>query len=95
MTAIRRLVLDVLKPHDPPVRTVAQAVAACDGVSGVNVVLVEIDREVENVKLTVEGSAVDYDAVVDTLTDLGASVHSVDEFACGERLVESSQTPQD
>lgn len=95
MSKIRRLVLDVLKPHDPPIPTVAQNVATCDGIEGVNVTLVEIDREVENVTLTAEGTDIDYDEVVETLTGLGASVHSIDEFACGDRLVEAGNAAQD
>ena len=87
--------LDVLKPHDPDVVTVASSVADCEGVSGVNAVLIETDREVQNVKLTVEGDAVPVDAVHDTVEDLGGTVHSVDEAVCGEVVVEQSETPQD
>lgn len=79
MDPVRRLVLDLLKPYDPDVVTVADTVAKLDGVDGVNIVLVETDKEVQNVKMTVEGDA----------------IHSVDEVICGERVVEQSKTPQD
>jgi hypothetical protein len=95
MTAVRRLVLDVLKPHDPEPVTVAERVAGLDSVAGANVTLIETDREVQNVKLTVEGEAVDPTAVEETVTELGGTVHSVDEVACGERIVEHRPTPQD
>lgn len=95
MTRIRRLVLDVLKPHDPSISSIAMAAADVPGVAGVNVTLVEIDREVENVKLTVEGDDIDFDALRTAIEDHGGSVHSVDEFACGERLIEASETLQD
>lgn len=95
MAQIRRLVLDVLKPHEPAVPELAHAVADCEGVEGVNASLVEIDREVENVKLTLEGAGIDYDAVRSTIDTFGASVHSIDEFACGDVLVEAGETPQD
>ena len=85
----------MLKPHEPAVPALADGVANCDGVEGVNVTLVEIDREVENVKVTVEGAGVDYDAVRSTIGEFGGSVHSIDEFACGDVLVEAGETPQD
>jgi hypothetical protein len=95
MTSVKRIVLDLLKPHDPDIREFATSAATCPGVDGVNAVLIETDREVQNIKLTVEGDSVDDDAVFEAVRDLGGTVHSVDEVACGERLVEESPTPQD
>ena len=95
MSPIRRLVVDVLKPHDPRLPEFARQVAEVDGVAGVNVSLVEIDREVQNVKLTCEGKALEYDAVEAAIEHLGGTVHSVDEVACGEYVVEDRPTPQD
>jgi hypothetical protein len=95
MVEIKRLVLDVLKPHDPDIREFADATARCDGVAGVNAVLIETDREVQNLKLTIEGQSVDDDAVEATIQDLGGTVHSIDEVVTGDVVVEQSRTPQD
>jgi hypothetical protein len=95
MANVRRLVLDLLKPHDPDAVAFADAVADCAGVSGVNAVLVESDKEVQNVKLTIEGESVPVEGVYHTVEDLGGSVHSIDEVVCGETVVEESKTPQD
>jgi hypothetical protein len=95
MAQIRRLVVDVLKPHEPPTLAFAQQVAEVESVAGVNATLIELDREVQNVKLTVEGDSVDYDAVEAAIEDAGGSVHSVDQIACGEYIVEDAPTPQD
>jgi hypothetical protein len=84
-----------MKPHDPGAVTFARQIAAVDTVSGVNLALIETDREVENVKLTVEGEDLSVAAVEDAVTDLGGTIHSVDEVACGERLIEERRTPQD
>jgi hypothetical protein len=92
---IRRLVLDVLKPHEPCLVTISRAVAGSEGVEGVNAVLVETDREVTTIKLTVAGSAIDRAAVEEAITDLGGTVHSIDQVVCGEQVVEQSPTPQD
>ena len=92
---IRRVVLDLLKPHEPTTLEFARRVAGTDGVTGVNVTVIEVDAEVENVKMTVEGDDVDFDAVQAAIDELGGSLHSIDQVACGERLVEESETPQD
>ncbi|MFC3959842.1 DUF211 domain-containing protein [Halovivax cerinus] len=96
MTApIRRLVLDVLKPHQPDIVEFTRAVADHASVDAVNAVLVETDREVETVKLTIRGAAVDASATEDAIDTLGGSIHSIDEVVCGEALTEQSPTPQD
>lgn len=92
---IRRLVLDIMKPHEPPMHDVAVKVADTDGVSGVNAKLIETDSKVQNIKITVEGEDIDYESVKRRIERLGGSVHSVDEVACGETIVEESITPQD
>ncbi|WP_435072896.1 DUF211 domain-containing protein [Halorubrum sp. HHNYT27] len=95
MVNVRRLVLDLLKPHDPDVVAFAETLADCEGVAGVNVVLMETDKEVQNVKMTLEGDAIPVDVVHDAVDDLGGTVHSIDEVICGESIVEESKTPQD
>ena len=95
MATIRQLVIDVLKPHEPTMLSVAQEIADIESVDGVNAVLLEIDEEVRNIKFTIEGENIDYDAVTKVIEDTGANVHSVDRVACGESLVEDIPTPQD
>ncbi|QCC52372.1 DUF211 domain-containing protein [Halapricum salinum] len=95
MAPIRRLVLDVLKPHEPSLTDLGRRIADVDGVRGCNCGLVEIDKKVINVKLTVEGDGIDEDGVVEVIESHGGTIHSVDEVATGEELIEASQTPQD
>ncbi|WP_076431311.1 DUF211 domain-containing protein [Haladaptatus litoreus] len=95
MTHIRRLVIDVLKPHEPSTLEFAQQVSEAESVAGVNASVIELDREVQNVKFTIEGESIDYDTVEAIIEDAGGSVHSVDQIACGEYIVEDAPTPQD
>ena len=92
MTAVRRLVIDVLKPHDPPLVEFTRRVSEIESVDGVTSALIELDQEVQNVKLTFEGTGLEYDAIEETVEGLGATVHSVDEVACGEYLVNEPST---
>lgn len=92
---IRLLVLDVLKPHQPIVTDLALGLSELEGVEGVNITLVEIDKETENVKITVVGDNLDYEEIVRTIEEFGGVVHSIDMVAAGKRIVEEEETPQD
>ena len=92
---IRRLVLDVLKPHKPSVVEVSEALSHLEGVEGVNIIINEIDQKVENAKVIIAGIAINFDEIQEKLEELGATIHSIDEVAAGKRIVEEVKTPQD
>jgi hypothetical protein len=95
MAPIRRLVLDVLKSHEPTMLSIAQQVAGIEGVSGVNTMLLAMDEKARNIKFTIEGDDIDYEAVTKVVEDAAGSVHSIDQVACGEKIIEDKPTPQD
>jgi len=92
---IRRLVLDVLKPHNPSVVELSEALSHLEGVEGVNIIIYEIDQKVENAKVVIAGSSIDFENIKKKLEEMGATIHSVDEVAAGKRIVEEVRTPQD
>ena len=92
---IRRLVLDVLKPHKPSVVKLSEALSHLQGVEGVNVIIYEIDQQVENAKVIIAGISINFEDIKSKLEELGATIHSVDEVAAGKRIVEEVMTPQD
>ncbi len=92
---IRRLVLDVLKPHKPNVVEVSEALSHLEGVEGVNVIINEIDQQVENAKVIIAGTSISFEDIKEKLEEFGATIHSIDEVAAGKRIVEEVKTPQD
>lgn len=94
MAPVLRLVVDVLKPHDPPLYEFTSRLAEVACVAGVSVTLVELDKDVQNVVVTVEGDALDYEEVEAVVERLGATIHSIDQVACGEYVVEDRGTGQ-
>ncbi|MGB9134684.1 MAG: DUF211 domain-containing protein [Candidatus Bathyarchaeia archaeon] len=92
---IRRLVLDVLKPHKPSVIDLSLALSSLEGIEGVNIMIYEIDQHVENAKITIVGSKIDFEVVRKKLEEMGGTIHSVDEVASGKKIVEAVKTPQD
>lgn len=95
VVGLRRLVLDVLKPHEPSNVLLALKLSEVDGVDGVNVSLAEIDQTTETLKITVVGNNLDFEEIKSTIENLGAVIHSVDEIVAGKRIVESVKTEQD
>ncbi len=74
---------------------VASAIGDLQEVDGVNMSLYEVDQQTENVKITIEGSDVNYDLVLRTIENLGAVVHSVDEIIAGKKIGEEEETLHD
>jgi hypothetical protein len=95
LSEIKRIVLDVLKPHQPSLIELSQSLATLSGVLGVNCVLDEVDQETESVKITIEGTDIDYAQVETVIRESGAVVHSVDSVSSGRKIVEEVKTPQD
>jgi len=95
MSQIKRIVLDVLKPHEPTNLEVASAIGDIRDVEGVNLSLYEVDQQTENVKITVEGTDVDYDLVLETIENLGASFTASMRSSRGKKIVEEEETLHD
>jgi hypothetical protein len=95
MGKLRRLVLDVLKPLEPSIEELARDLADLEGVDGVNISIYEIDRRVENAKITIEGHDLRYHEIAEIIGENGGAVHSIDEVAAGKVLIEDVATAQD
>jgi hypothetical protein len=95
VSKVRRLVLDVLKPHQPTMLTLAVKLGDIEGIKGVDIALFEIDNKVENIKITLEGDDIDYQEVQEVIQDAGGSIHSIDKVSTGKELIEEAETPQD
>lgn len=76
-TKFERLVLDVLKPHEPNSLEFARAIAAHG--YRVQLTVEEIDEKTETLLLMVEGPMIDFDLIRATINELGGSLHSIDE----------------
>jgi hypothetical protein len=95
MGQIRRLVLDTLKPHEPNIIELADQLSELAGVTAVNISIYEIDRQVENAKITIEGERINYHAVQQLIKDMAGTVHSIDEVVAGKMIIDDSKTLQD
>ncbi len=95
MGAVRRLVLDTLKPLEPTIIELAQQISELPGVDSVNISIYEIDRKVENAKVTIEGPDINFETVRDIIREMGGSIHSIDEAVAGKSIIDDASTLQD
>ena len=81
---IKVMMLDVLKPHSPPLPIFATFLAELEGVDGVDVSLVEMDERTESLKVVLNGPEIDYEALKEHISKQGAVIHSVDQVIVEE-----------
>jgi len=79
MTQVKRLVLDVLKPHQPNALELATAIASLAPDYRVDLQVIEVDEKTESTVIAITGDALDFSAIETRINDLGGSVHSIDE----------------
>jgi hypothetical protein len=79
MAAVKRLVLDILKPHQPNALEFSRTIAAAGTDYRVRLTVIEVDENTETLQMVVEGSAIDFETVQSCITDMGGSLHSIDE----------------
>jgi len=95
VSELRKIVLDVLKPHEPDIVSLAQELAGLKGIEGVNISVYELDKRVENVKVTVEGRFTSIRDIQAVISGIGGSIHSIDEVIAGKKVVIEEDTLQD
>lgn len=79
MNRIRKLVLDVLKPHQPNALDFAATLADLDPGYRVRLTVEEMDERTESTILIIEGREIRFQEIVEAIEQMGASVHSIDE----------------
>lgn len=86
MSSVKRIVLDVLKPHQPNALSFASAIADQNSGCRVTVTVTGVDEKTESVLVVVESEEIIYESIVQSISGLGGSVHSVDEVEVSSSL---------
>ncbi|AWR94799.1 DUF211 domain-containing protein [Acidianus brierleyi] len=86
---IRRVVLDVLKPiKGSTIIDLADKLTIIKGIDGVNITVTDMDVETMGLSVVVEGDNIDFDEIRKVLEEEGCAIHSIDEVAGGNKIVE-------
>jgi len=79
MVSVKKLVLDVLKPHQPNALEFSKTLAAVGSSYRVNLIVLEVDENTETLRVLIEGPMLDFDAIQAAIERMGGSLHSIDE----------------
>lgn len=79
MTQVKRITLDVLKPHHPNILEFANAIAHQGADYQVDIRVDAVDEKTETVIIEITGADVRLDAVEEVIGTLGGSIHSIDQ----------------
>ena len=79
MVTVRKIVLDVLKPHQPNALEFCGAIAKVGNGYRVRMTVLEMDENTETVQIEVLADAIDFETIQASITTMGGSIHSIDE----------------
>ncbi len=79
MAIVKRILLDVLKPHKPGSLEFAETLADLDPGYRVNLTVEEVDANTQSIILVIEGESILFEAIAQAIRKMGGTVHSVDE----------------
>ena len=76
---ITHIVLDVLKPHQPALAEFALFLGELEGLTRIDVSVVEMDEKTESLRITIDATNLDYEVLRAHMAEQGAVIHSVDK----------------
>ena len=78
MVLLKRLILDVLKPHQPNALEFSCNLAEVGNDYHVVLTVLEVDENTETIQVVIEGNNIDFDAIQSAITSMSGSLHSID-----------------
>jgi len=79
MVKVKRLVLDILKPHQPNGLEFAITLAEQSPDCHIKFSVAEVDERTETVMLVITGENIQFELISNTISAMGGTVHSIDE----------------
>ncbi len=92
MVHLKRVVLDVLKPHSPNALDFSTAISEKTPGCRIKLTVTAMDEKTETVLLIIEGKHVPFNVITEMISSLGGSIHSIDEVEVANGLPESEPT---
>ena len=78
MILVKRLVLDILKPHQPDAVDFCLTIAAIGDDYRISLTVIEMDDKTQTTQVEIEAGSIDFDAVKVSITEMSCSLHSID-----------------
>ena len=78
---ITRIVLDVMSPAQLSMVGLAKKLEKIDGVLQIYINLSELEKNVEDFRVTLDGFGLNYEQIRDTIKDFGAVIRNIDSMS--------------
>jgi hypothetical protein len=77
---ITRIVLDVMSPAQLSMVDLAKELEKIEGVLQIDINLSELEKNVEDFRVTLDGFGLNYEKIKDTIKDFGAVIRNIDSM---------------
>ena len=84
---IIKIVLDVMSPAQQSIVDLVEVLSAIKNVAEVDITLSELEKNVEDFKVTLEGYDLSYDRIGEAIKDFGAVIRNVDNVVSAEEYI--------
>jgi len=84
---IVKIVLDVMSPAQQSIIDLVDSLSKIDGIAQVDVALSELEKNIEDFKVTLEGYSLNFNSIQDAIKEFGAVIRNVDNVISAERYV--------
>jgi hypothetical protein len=78
---IKKLLLDSLKSRELSIVELSKALGSVNGVSEVDITVVEVDSNTETIKVTIKGPQINYNEIRKVMEKHAVSIKGVDEIS--------------
>jgi hypothetical protein len=82
-----KIILDVMSPAQQSISTLASILSQIDGVALIDIMLSELERDVEDFKVTIEGYALNIEEIRNAIKDFGGVIRNVDNLVTAEEYI--------
>lgn len=83
---IVKIVLDVMSPAQQSIVDLVEVLSANDNVSRVDITLSELEKNVEDFKVTMDGNGLDFERIRETINEFGAVIRNVDNVISADEF---------
>lgn len=89
---IVKIVLDVMSPAQQSIVDLVEVLSANDNVSRVDITLSELEKNVEDFKVTMDGNGLDFERIRETINEFGAVIRNVDNVISADEFGSKQDT---
>jgi hypothetical protein len=84
---ITRRVLDVRSPAQQSMVDLAEKLSKIDGVLQIDITLSELEKNVEDFKITLDGFGLNYEKIREVIKDFGAVIRNIDSMTSRQSVL--------